>query len=161
MALTIRQQIIEVVKTRLAKITKVNGYQTDLGKVVYYGRLQSPHPSEMPALNIWDEDELLAKEFGIRSRSFNLMIEAYHQVKELAMPEIGNILKADIDYAILRKADNQNKIDDTFNYLVQDFEFVRFAMFQLTTNDKIGGIVYEYKIVYQQALADPYKVEGR
>lgn len=161
MALTIRQQIIEVVKSRLAKITKANNYQTDLGRVIYYGRLQSPNPREMPAINIFDSDEVLAKDFGIRSRSFTLMVEAYYQAKDLAMPEIGNILKADLDYAILRKAVNQSKIDDTFDNLVQYFEFTRSDLFSIDTIDKIGGIICEFKVVYQQALADPYRIEGR
>jgi len=157
---TIRQQIIEEIKSRLAVITKDNGYQTDAGMVLYYGRLQAPVPQELPAINIWDVDETMAREFGIRSRRFTLNIEAYISSQDLALPELGNILRADLEKALLRKALDQDKIDETFNNLVQYFDFIRSEVFLLEGPERIGGVVMEFAVVYQQALGDPYAIEG-
>lgn len=158
MPLTVRQQIIEKVKLRLAQIAKANNYQTDSGQTIYYGRLQAPSPQDLPAINIWDAEEVAAPNYGRYSRAFSLFIELYMRSPDLAFPEMGNIAKADLEYAILRKHDNQNIIDDTFDSMLHEIQFVRSELFLLESTELIGGIMFEYKIFYMQAKANPYLV---
>ncbi len=51
---SIRQKIVESVKTRFAAILIASGYQTNIGQRVFLCRPTQPKETDLPVLNIWD-----------------------------------------------------------------------------------------------------------
>ena len=95
--MTIREQIIVAVISKVAKVKKVNGYNTDCGSTVLRaGKLVAP--DNLPLISIWPQPEESVREYGKMVCSMPLQIEgliAYGNENPSVMAEamLGDIIE--------------------------------------------------------------------
>lgn len=73
---TIREQILELIKTELAKITTANGYNTNIGLNVVRGRYDL-FPAELPALVMIANQDTAEERLGHDVKSIPLVIAGF------------------------------------------------------------------------------------
>jgi hypothetical protein len=74
--LTIREQILQLIKTELAKITTANGYVTNIGTHVYRGRYDLVEP-ELPGIVMIAEQDTNVEHLGHGVHEMPLTIDAF------------------------------------------------------------------------------------
>lgn len=156
---TIREQIMDRVALRLAKITINNGYRTNAGQKVIYGQLSDPIPATLPMFHYYDGLETYAPEFGTDARCLKLTIEGFDRVKQNDFTAVANIMRADIEKALY--IDHQTGMEDwTFGDLVQKITFDQSSPWIFPHPTMIGGIASDFLIIYRQVLGNPYAQDG-
>ena len=73
---TIREQILELIKTELGKITITNGYYTNIGQNPVRGRYDT-FPSELPAVIMIANQDTAEPKLGHGTNSMPLLIEGF------------------------------------------------------------------------------------
>lgn len=74
--LTIREQILQLIKTELAKILTSNGYHTNIGLHTIRGRYDL-FPSELPAIVMLANQDSVEPKLGHAANSIPLIIEGF------------------------------------------------------------------------------------
>ena len=74
--LTIREQILQLIKTELAKITTANGYHTNIGLHTIRGRYDL-FPSELPAVVMIANQDTAEQHLGHSVNSIPLLVEGF------------------------------------------------------------------------------------
>lgn len=155
---SIREQIMEIIGKRLAAIRTDSGYNSDAGRTITYGRLDSPTPDEVPCINYWDGNADRADAWGPDSRAVTVTVELYDQIGDAILPQLANRMLADVETAILQDV-GTGDVDPWLLDLIQRIQFVSSVPLLLPGAPNLGGVVVEYEVIYRQALGKPDELD--
>ncbi len=160
----VRERLMDMVKLRLQKMQRVNGYLTDFGLNVHRGMLIIQEPIPIPCVNFWDADEQNQKtQYGLQENLVTVVVASYDKREilddpnnpdELCTPAV-NII-ADIEYAVHHHAETQQK-DVTFDGLVSELAY--------NSNAHVSGLqpelwiqtVSTFLLTYTTRIGDPFQ----
>lgn len=146
MADTIRQQIMNAVKTRLQAITVINGYNFDLGNKVFEWKDSPFADNEMPGLIYKDVSCDISQVEGHRC-NLHIEIEIAARAGSIAL-DIRKMI-ADIYKAI--------KVDIQWGLLAMDTLPEGDSMMIDEGGKLIGGVSIKFIILYRTKEWDPYQ----
>lgn len=148
---TVRQQIVDAVKTRFKTISVANGYQTNIGAKVFVCRAVPPVESEaaVGVMNIWDMEED-SKPALSRVHEHAITFHVYvTKVGTGAAEWLRNVV-ADIARAI--------GTDMYWSELAVRSEPGK-NEYELDQENKINGTVrYQFKVIYRTPSWDAFNV---
>jgi hypothetical protein len=170
--MTIRQQLMRELRRRLARISVVNGYATDIGTNLWYGQQTTPVPPVLPIIFYWDHFEQPAPQMGTLIKSVQIQIETYDHIvvpEEEAgeidqallvaqqMPVICNQHLADLTMALTRDAVS-GQFDQRFGGLAHGLQSLESdPFFGIQPGALLWcGLNSQWTLHYQHALGDPY-----
>lgn len=184
--LTIRMQIMQEVHARLSRITKANGFQSNLGATVVYGQQTSPLHYTYPIAYYWDHFESPQQLSGTTVNSLQVQVESFELIEipdEIAnLPEstpeevnekmkqmvilgqqgpiIANQHLADVRQALSHDWRTGN-YDVKFNGLAHGFAFLESDPFLPIQPAELMqcGLNSQWTITYQHANGDPYSLK--
>lgn len=145
---SLRQQLLDAVKTRLETITTGNGYQTSLGSKVYLCRPIAPQDSELPQVVIWDlAEETEQRQAGVWQNSLVIELHVFQSGATMANGDFARSAVDDLHKALGTDVRWSNLALDTrprSNRYEIDQE----------TRKLTGTIVLEFEILYRCAAWD-------
>ena len=144
---TIRQQIMDALKTRLKTITTTNGYQTDLGKNVFEWRSSALNSGELPAAIY--RDTACETEEQISAHQHNLSIE----VEVIAASGAGTAVEVRQLIADVAKAVGS---DITFGGLATNTIPLGDESASEQDEKKIGGALIHFAVSFRTKEWDHY-----
>lgn len=136
----------------LIKTTNVNprtgrNFNTDIGSLVEYGRLQEPNPDQTPGCNFADISEDAVYEWGRNARQVNFTVEAFQIDRNNQLISIANKMLEDIDSVLLY--DNKGNISQTWqNCTIYEIRFVSKDPFMFEGDVSLSGVVCNYALVF-------------
>jgi hypothetical protein len=150
MANTIRELILQDLQVQAAKITVVNGYNTNIGGTTARGR-SAFGPGELPAVNIIDKPEEVEKRFGKNACTMEVLIEAIVDYGDSNPSVISNQMLGDLIKAFT---------NTTFKATLTEVDSIQYI--RGGTDDypeekhKTVGAFATFQIKYNTDLGDPY-----
>lgn len=146
MADSIRQRIISSMDTRFKTILVTNGYQTDIGKHVFWWKKTPFAQADLPGMNCRDRRQ--TKSFGAGIYDNFLTVEIEAGVSGMVSTEDLRKILADIEKAIA--------IDETWGQLAGTTEIEDDEMNLEEDEQRIAGARMILRVEYTTLRGDPY-----
>lgn len=147
-----RKQILVEIGVRLEAIRKVNGFDTDAGKHIFYGPVQ-----------LGPADDPLAIAVTAGETVTQAQTDQPGGVRRVTLPiEIQAVARDDIDKPLLVLESLVGDIkraveteDFTIRKLVKDFDAGEVTPYQRVEGSGVVGAIVEYRAVYLEHWGDP------
>jgi len=141
------QQVMDALGTRLKTITQTNGYNYNLGKSVFEGRLSPYNESELPALDFRElgalpDSDIVEDTIGLQTHEIDVEVE----IITAAGKTTATVLRKMVQDVV-----NAIGTDDTFGDLV---EYAGYGGFDVTLDQSkkiIGGATVKFSLTYKTA----------
>ena len=149
MAASVRQSILNAIKTRLQSITVVNGYETDIGSNVNMWHTTDFQETELPAIDLRDPAE------EVETRGGNHICTLTIEIEAKVSGSASDITMRDIIADIIKAVGT----DPTFGGLTQDTKPVSNDSLGFGQNSKkIASIVMTFEARYITKKFSPYNL---
>lgn len=171
---TIREQIVQAIRERLARISLANRYATDIGTNLWYGQMTTPEPHVLPIIYYWDHFETPSALIGSQVMTVQVQVESYDRVRmpddlknEIEdavlvmqqMPVVCNQQLADLKIALTHDA-RSGQYDVKFGGLAHGLHYTESdPFFGIQPDLAWCGINSQWVITYQHAPGDPYSLK--
>ncbi len=146
MADSIRQQIIDALKTRLEDVTTINVNETEVGSNIFEWRTTDWQESELEGINIRDTNESVEVRGGNHACSLDIELEA--KVAAGTSPAKSRAVIADVTKAI--------GSDPRFGGLVQHTTPVENEMDIEQKDKKFSTILMKFNLKYVTKAFSPF-----
>ncbi len=145
-----RQTIAAAIKTRIARLTTGNGYETNIGSKCFLWKTGAWEADELPGVDIRDmKDDIEGKSAGLRKELHKLRVEAEVACKSgtTTAYQVRKMI-ADIYTAI--------GVDRTWGGIARTTDAVGDEMGVEQQNRTLGGAKVTFIVEYTTAYFDPY-----
>jgi hypothetical protein len=156
---SIRQRIMDRIRPRLERILIANGFLTDCGETVTYGKLEIPEPI-LPSINYWDGFETNASRYGAHIATFTMTVECYDFIEDAASGSLttpANKMLADVKSALF-KDENTLVIDGTLKGLARGIHYSQGDLITGAAPEYWVGVSMEFDVTYAENLGDPFTI---
>lgn len=161
LAQSIRQRIMDRIALRLSRMTIANGYQTDCGTTVTYGRLEAAAPVALPSTNYWDALETNNPRYGQNLLTANFTVETFDffepGVDTLALTRGANKMLADVKQVMVKDHDTDG-IELTFRGLARGLVYQTSDLITGMAPEFWVGVQSDWQIIYAEMLGNPFRV---
>ena len=162
----VRERLMARVKERLMRITLANGYFTEIGSNVFFGRLINGDPNPLPCIHFWDAEETAAKIEGVEWNTLVTVIEMYDKVDEDTVSvDDGSALQVragrmlgDIKRAIAH-SQALDRVDPTFEGQAEGLSYAGSNIIVGLRPELWLGASANYDLTYTTRYGDPFETE--